>query len=299
MVIDSTIIKNTVFRRTGPVVLYKQAGSNYISLTNSTIATVKSYGLRACGCDATEGSGLAGNTPKVLIDHTTWYNIGVGGTADDMREIILGDKGPILRPWTVTNSIFVDQVSRLGSNRRTFINIKDNTTSGESCMGTITNICFWDIDKIAFYMHTVRDTIRMDPQFADTANYDFTLPAGSSLLTYGTDGKPIGDPRWGTNYVGVVKPQITNQPTKFALAPVYPNPFNPTTNLSFSLPVSGSTTLTVFDLRGNEVSRLVNEYLAAGDYSFTFDGGQFKSGVYLCRLTAAGNTSTRKMVLLK
>ncbi len=295
VVFDSTLINNTVFHRTGPILQYKQAGSNYIAITNSTIASVTTYGFRACGCDPAEGSGLPTNTPKVLIDHTTWYNIGTS----DGREIILGDKGPILRPWTVTNSIFVDQVSRSGATRRVVINIKDNTTSGESCMGTITNICFWDIDKIAFYMHTVRDTIRMDPLFADAANYDFTLPVGSTLLTYGTDGKPIGDPRWGTNYVDAVKPEKDAVPAKFTLAPVYPNPFNPTTNLSFSLAQSGFVSLAVYDLRGVEVSRIMNESLPAGDYHFNFDGRNLNSGVYICRLTAGGKTLSHKMVLIK
>jgi len=295
VVFDSTLIKNSVFHRIGVLLQYKQAGSNYIALTNSTIATVSSYGFRACGCDATEGSGLPSNTPKVLIDHTTWYNIGT----TDAREIILGDKGPILRPWTVTNSIFVDQVSRAGTTRRVVVNIKDNTTSSESCMGTITNICFWDIDKIAFYMHTVRDTIRMDPQFADAANYDFTLPAGSPLLTYGTDDKPIGDSRWGTNYVKVIDPQNINLPVELALAPVYPNPFNPTTTLSFRLPKSGLTTLMIYDLCGNAVEQIVNTNLTAGDYRFTFNGSHLKSGIYLCRLSSAGQTSIQKMILLK
>ena len=293
VVFDSTIINNSVFHRTGPVVHYKQAGSDFISLTNSTIADVSSYGLRACGCDASEGSALPDHTPEVVIDHTTWYNIGT----TDKREIILGEKGPLYRPWTITNSIFVKQCSSGG--KKVFINIKDNnTTSSESCMGTITNICFWKIDKIAFYMHTVRDTIRMDPQFADTNNYDFTLPVGSPLLTFGTDGKPIGDPRWGTNYVGL-KPVVENIPEKFGLASIYPNPFNPTTTISFRLPENGFATLAIYDLRGNLISQIVNEYLIAGEYRFAFDGSHLQSGIYLCRLTAGQLTNTRKMVLLK
>lgn len=292
VVFDSTIINNSVFHRTGPVVHYKQAGSDFISLTNSTIADVSSYGFRACGCDASEGSALPDHTPEVVIDHTTWYNIGT----TDKREIILGEKGPLYRPWTITNSIFVKQCSSGG--KKTFINIKDNTTSNESCMGTITNICFWKIDKIAFYMHTVRDTIRMDPQFADTNNYDFTLPVGSPLLTFGTDGKPIGDPRWGTNYVAL-KPVVENVPEKFGLASIYPNPFNPTTTISFRLPENGFATLAIYDLRGNLISQIVNEYLIAGEYRFAFDGSHLQSGIYLCRLTAGQLTNTRKMVLLK
>jgi hypothetical protein len=293
MVFDSTIINNSVFHRTGPVVHYKQAGSDFISITNSTIADVNSYGFRACGYDAQEGSSLPDHTPEVVIDHTTWYNIGT----TNAREIILGEKGPILRPWTITNSIFAKQCAT--GNTKVFINIKDKTTSGESNMGTIKNICFWEIDKIAFYMHTVRDTIRMNPQFADTTNYDFTLPVGSPLLTFDLDGKPIGDPRWGTNYVKVVEQRNIGLPSTLSLAPIYPNPFNPTTTLAFNLPASGEAKLTVYDLRGNEVAVVMNKNLPAGEYRYTFNGSHLLSGVYFCRLTALGQTSTRKMVLLK
>jgi len=138
----------------------------------------------------------------------------------------------------------------------------------------------------------------MDPQFADTNNYDFTLPVGSPLLTFGTDGKPIGDPRWGTNYVAL-KPAVENIPAKFGLASIYPNPFNPTTTISFRLAENGFTTLAIYDLRGNLVSQIVNEYLTAGEYRFAFDGSHLQSGIYLCRLTAGKLTNTRKMVLLK
>ncbi|HQQ86048.1 MAG TPA: DUF4957 domain-containing protein, partial [Candidatus Marinimicrobia bacterium] len=72
VIFDSTIINNSVFHRTGPVVHFKQAGSDFISLTNSTIADVSSYGFRACGCEASEGSALPDHTPEVVIDHTTW-----------------------------------------------------------------------------------------------------------------------------------------------------------------------------------------------------------------------------------
>jgi hypothetical protein len=238
------------------------------------------------------GSALRPNTPKVIIDHTTWFNIGT----TDPREIILGDGRHYSDPDD-NHSILSDQVAT--GNTRVFINIKDSDPSSDSYMGTIMNICFWNIDKMAFYMHSVLDTIRMDPQFADTANYDFTLPAGSPLLTFGTDGKPIGDPRWGTNYVGTVKPDNANLPTRFTLAPVYPNPFNPTANINFSLPLGSQTKLAIYDLRGNEVSRILNAYLEAGEHHFAFDGSHLKSGIYFCRLTAAGQTISRKMVLLK
>jgi hypothetical protein len=166
-------------------------------------------------------------------------------------------------------------------------------------MGTITNICFWDIDKIGLlYAHCPGYNPHGSP-VRRRRQLRFYAAGRSTLLTYGTDGKPIGDPRWGTNYVDAVKPEKDAVPAKFTLAPVYPNPFNPTTNLSFSLAQSGFVSLAVYDLRGVEVSRIMNESLPAGDYHFNFDGRNLNSGVYICRLTAGGKTLSRKMVLIK
>jgi len=129
-VVDSTIINNSVFHRTSSIVYYKYNGSNYIALTNSTFTACYCYGVRISGVGTTL---LAQNTPKVIVDHTTWFKIGT----KDPREILLGDQPPLLRPWTVTNSIFAKQVAT--GKTRVFINIKDNTTSSESYLGTITN----------------------------------------------------------------------------------------------------------------------------------------------------------------
>jgi hypothetical protein len=92
-------------------------------------------------------------------------------------------------------------------------------------------------------------------------------------------------------------------PPKFELLLNYPNPFNPNTVISYLLPVSGQVTLKVFDILGNEVATLVNEYKTAGSYEVTWYGGSAKggygSGVYFYRLQAGPFIETRKMVLLR
>jgi len=55
----------------------------------------------------------------------------------------------------------------------------------------------------------------------------------------------------------------------------------------------------IYDLCGNAVEQIVNTNLTAGDYRFTFNGSHLKSGIYLCRLSSAGQTSIQKMILLK
>jgi len=87
-------------------------------------------------------------------------------------------------------------------------------------------------------------------------------------------------------------------PANYALAQNHPNPFNPTTELSFSLPVASRYTLTVYNVTGQKVA----EYSGtkeAGNHSITFNGGGMASGVYFYRLVAGDFSAIKKMVLLK
>ncbi len=89
------------------------------------------------------------------------------------------------------------------------------------------------------------------------------------------------------------------QPARFALEGNYPNPFNPSTTLSYSLGRTGPVHLAVYDLSGREVAVLVDRTQPAGRHEVTFDAGSLASGVYLSRLTAGGDVHLHKMVLIK
>lgn len=93
-------------------------------------------------------------------------------------------------------------------------------------------------------------------------------------------------------------------PTTYALEQNYPNPFNPSTIISYSLPTPGNVSLDVFNVLGQKVVTLVDEYQAAGVYEQTWDGhnasGQtVSSGVYFYRVTSGNFVDTKKMMLLK
>jgi hypothetical protein len=93
--------------------------------------------------------------------------------------------------------------------------------------------------------------------------------------------------------------EAPEQPLRFALYQNYPNPFNPATVIRFSLATSGPVTLEVFDILGRRVEVLVNERCFAGMHEVTFRGDRFASGVYFYRISAAGFTETKKLLLLK
>uniref|UniRef100_A0A7V3E810 T9SS type A sorting domain-containing protein n=1 Tax=Ignavibacterium album TaxID=591197 RepID=A0A7V3E810_9BACT len=85
----------------------------------------------------------------------------------------------------------------------------------------------------------------------------------------------------------------------FTLEQNYPNPFNPTTRISWQSPVNSQQTLKVYDVLGNEVATLVDEFREAGRYEIEFDASKLSSGIYLYQLQAGSYIETKKMILLQ
>ncbi len=88
-------------------------------------------------------------------------------------------------------------------------------------------------------------------------------------------------------------------PADFTLEQNYPNPFNPSTNIRFSLPEANQVTLKVFDMLGQEVVTLVNEFINAGSYEVSFDASNLPTGIYTYSITAGDFQSVKKMMLIK
>lgn len=86
---------------------------------------------------------------------------------------------------------------------------------------------------------------------------------------------------------------------KFDLKQNYPNPFNPTTTIHYVVPKGSLVELRVYDVIGNEVETLVNEFKPAGNYNITFNAFSLSSGIYFYKLQAGSFAETRKMTLLK
>ncbi|MGB5530727.1 MAG: T9SS type A sorting domain-containing protein, partial [Ignavibacteriaceae bacterium] len=88
-------------------------------------------------------------------------------------------------------------------------------------------------------------------------------------------------------------------PTKFLLSNNYPNPFNPSTKIKYSIPQSSNVIIKVFDILGNEIETLANEEKQTGTYDLTWYSKNLPSGVYFYQLRAGEFVQTRKMLLLK
>jgi hypothetical protein len=85
----------------------------------------------------------------------------------------------------------------------------------------------------------------------------------------------------------------------FHLSQNYPNPFNPSTKISWQSPVGSHQTLNIYDVLGNEVATLVDEYKPAGSYEVEWDAGNYPSGVYFYQLKSEEFIQTKKMILIK
>lgn len=88
-------------------------------------------------------------------------------------------------------------------------------------------------------------------------------------------------------------------PEKFELSQNMPNPFNPSTNIRFALPITGNATLKVFNSLGQAVATLINGVVEAGSHEANFDASSLPSGIYYYTLSANGTVQTKKMVLMK
>ncbi len=79
----------------------------------------------------------------------------------------------------------------------------------------------------------------------------------------------------------------------------FPNPFNPSTTIKYTIPESGFVTITVYDISGRDVGTLESSQKQAGTYEIRFDAQGFASGLYFCRISVNGFTDVKKMILTK
>jgi hypothetical protein len=144
-------------------------------------------------------------------------------------------------------------------------------------------------------------------------NYGELRPTERIDLTYNTTTttgnrayilKTVGRYETDSLYLrGINKPMVTESseeiPTEYKLFDNYPNPFNPSTVIQYAVSSRQFVSLKVYDVLGNEVVTLVNEYQEPGRHKVEFDASKLASGVYIYKLTAGSFTSSKKMMVVK
>lgn len=142
------------------------------------------------------------------------------------------------------------------------------------------------IDSICRVDHATQPVLQTRPELADTTGLAAFVPAFTAGRIAVKSAMDAGDD-------GSLLPDV------FALNQNFPNPFNPSTVISFSLPKQGQVTLKIFNILGQEVETLLDDVLSAGTHSVTWEANRQASGVYFYRLAFGGQILTRKMTFLK
>ena len=103
----------------------------------------------------------------------------------------------------------------------------------------------------------------------------------------------------GVKYTDWTSNVKINRPVEYISLGNYPNPFNPSTTIKYTLPQDSQVTLSIYNISGQRVSVLIDKIQPAGNYTATWDASVMPSGLYFCNLKADGFTETRKMLLVK
>jgi len=139
-------------------------------------------------------------------------------------------------------------------------------------------------------------------------NQVITFSGGAATSKVKFSAKTTSSDRFYLDNISVITKSITEvkedlansaKPSSFALAQNYPNPFNPNTTITFTLPVSASVELEIFNQLGEKISEVVHGEISEGTHSVVWNASGFPSGIYFYRMQANGFSFTRKLLLLK
>ncbi len=162
-----------------------------------------------------------------------------------------------------------------------YLKASNNYTTGSGAI--VENTIGYNFDPAAYYAYSADD--------AQSVRALVMAGAGAGSVT------ALGD----TTILTTVKQvEVASAPRTLFLGSNYPNPFNPSTNIEFSVPTDGRAVLKVYNILGQEVVTLFDGEATAGRImKTTFDASRLSSGVYFSRLEMAGQALVKRMVFLK
>jgi len=143
------------------------------------------------------------------------------------------------------------------------------------------------------------------PSFDECFNYNSSIDTICHALK--EVASHIGSLSWPSPPLQFVKIKTTTSvndninevPTVFSMSQNYPNPFNPSTTINYSVPQTNFVNISVYDMLGREIVKLVNEEKSPGNYGVKFDGSNYSSGVYIYRMQVGSFTLSKKLMLIK
>ena len=268
-----------------------------LSTDNGTSWTAVNSGLtRAVFSLAISGNNLfAGTNGGVYLstnNGSSWNGINSGFTISNVNALAIKDTKLFAGPDY--NGVFLST---------------NNGTSWSSFNNELSN---YSIEALAvsgnnLFAGTYRRSIYLSTNDGNSwtrVSYDLIGSWVQSLIVSGNNliAGTIGGGVWRrrlSEMITSVKQVSTQLPDRFVLYQNYPDPFNPTTTLSFCLPSKLHVSLKIFDLAGREVATIVNEELSSGNHTRQWNAANVSSGVYFYRLQAGSYSEAKKLILLR
>ena len=224
-------------------------------------------------------------------DKYTWYRLG------DNKVYIIDTVAQRLDPSNIDEHLIYDFSADTGNNWN--VPLTSNNIQCEYA-GTVT------LESKSDSIETSNNKFGNCYQFsrvvpcADAGRINEWFAAGTGRVAY-YDESIAGIRKFSLKYTNVVTSVDNNSHqiiSGYKLWQNFPNPFNPTTTINYSIPKESFVTIKVFDSLGRLVKTIVNETKRAGNYSVAFDADKLASGIYYYQLKAENYIETRKMTLI-
>ncbi len=174
------------------------------------------------------------------------------------------------------NSNFGEMLVADASNIQTRVELQDGTHGYNN---------YWDASQ------------ENDPLRLETGN---TISELTGILFYSFGNYKL-IPRTNSDFVGVVT-AVEDEiviPEEYSLKQNYPNPFNPSTTIEYSLPEAGIVKVSIYNVLGQQITTLVNQFKSQGSHKVTFDAKNLPSGIYFYKMESNNFVQTKKLMLLK
>ena len=180
---------------------------------------------------------------------------------------------------------------------------KQSVSGVELRWATATEVSNYGFDVERSYLLSPNDKTNWDKIGFISGHGNSNSPNSYSFI----DNKPLSgksqyrlkqiDKNGAFKYTKII--EVVSVILKYNLAQNFPNPFNPSTLITYSIPTSSNVIINVYNILGELIKTLVNEYQEAGSYKVNFDAGGLSNGIYFYKIQSGNFAAIKKMLLLK
>jgi len=230
----------------------------------------------------------------VDVGNFVWHNRGLGNPVGAFDGVKVGHGATSADAWTDLNPgpLPVELTSFSAVSVKEGVQLKWNTATEKNNSG-------FDIERKSVNTEFAKiGFVKGSGTTTNSSSYNFTDKSVNANASYSYRLKQV-DYDGTFAYSDIVNVSGAQTPTTFELTQNFPNPFNPTTSISYSLATSGVVTLAIFNTLGEKVKEVVNGFHEAGNYTVALNASDLSSGNYIYKISLNGQSISKKMIVLK